>query len=233
VLLVYGLSNSSDCDDLECPWRSFPCYKPFQVQFFVTKIYSASHSPSACAELSVVLHFLFLLFYLKWYYIILFFVSVVYFYFSSFYKCFIFARGRFWVPMPIHRNSIRLEVRHHSRRQVSWAIFSHEILWRSDLTLRNYSDLTFHRLGLKIPTNHATKGFFNFGNLDEKQYQRYFQKTDGVVFASFDRHTGQSAKGCDLCRSLKIYKYVGVLYEHFLYFTHLYRCPSWTDLHQI
>jgi len=27
--------NSSKCDDFECPWRSFPYCKPFQVRYFV------------------------------------------------------------------------------------------------------------------------------------------------------------------------------------------------------
>jgi len=31
-MLVYGLSNSSNCDDLECPLRSF---RYFQVRYFV------------------------------------------------------------------------------------------------------------------------------------------------------------------------------------------------------
>ena len=35
VILVYGLSNSSNHDDLECPWRSFPRCVPFQGRYFV------------------------------------------------------------------------------------------------------------------------------------------------------------------------------------------------------
>jgi len=33
-VVVTGLSNSSNCNDLECPWRSFPYCKPFQVRYF-------------------------------------------------------------------------------------------------------------------------------------------------------------------------------------------------------
>jgi len=33
VILAYGLSNSTNCNDLECFWRSFPYCKPFQVQY--------------------------------------------------------------------------------------------------------------------------------------------------------------------------------------------------------
>ena len=32
--MICSLSNSSICDDLECPWRSFPYCKPFEVHFF-------------------------------------------------------------------------------------------------------------------------------------------------------------------------------------------------------
>ena len=32
VILVYGPSNSSNCNDLQFPWRSFPYCKPFQVR---------------------------------------------------------------------------------------------------------------------------------------------------------------------------------------------------------
>jgi len=34
VILVYGLSNSSSCNDFECSWRSVPYCKPFQVRYF-------------------------------------------------------------------------------------------------------------------------------------------------------------------------------------------------------
>ena len=42
MILPYGLLNSSHCNDLECPWRSFAYCKPFQVR-----------NPSASAELLV------------------------------------------------------------------------------------------------------------------------------------------------------------------------------------
>jgi len=35
VIPRYGLSNSSNCNDLECPWRSFTYCKPFQVWYFI------------------------------------------------------------------------------------------------------------------------------------------------------------------------------------------------------
>jgi len=35
VILVYGLSKSSKYNVLECPWRSFPYCKPFQVRYFI------------------------------------------------------------------------------------------------------------------------------------------------------------------------------------------------------
>ena len=38
MILVYGLSNSSDCNDLECPCRSFPYGKPFQVRYFLLTV---------------------------------------------------------------------------------------------------------------------------------------------------------------------------------------------------
>ena len=39
--MIYDLSNSRNCNDLECPWRSFPYCKPFQVQFFVFVVHRA------------------------------------------------------------------------------------------------------------------------------------------------------------------------------------------------
>jgi len=35
VILVYGLSNSNNCYEIECHRRSFPHCKPFQVRYFV------------------------------------------------------------------------------------------------------------------------------------------------------------------------------------------------------
>jgi len=43
-------SNSSNCDDLECPWSSLPYRNPF-------RIYGASRGPSASAELLVAITF--------------------------------------------------------------------------------------------------------------------------------------------------------------------------------
>jgi len=35
VILIFGVSNSSNCDDVDCLWRSFLYCKPFQVQYFI------------------------------------------------------------------------------------------------------------------------------------------------------------------------------------------------------
>ena len=42
-VLLYGLSNSSNCNDLECLWRSFSYSSPFSEWYFVFMVHCMVH----------------------------------------------------------------------------------------------------------------------------------------------------------------------------------------------
>jgi len=46
VILIYGLSNSSNCNDLECPWRLFPYCKSFK--FDISYLWHVVHTLCMC-----------------------------------------------------------------------------------------------------------------------------------------------------------------------------------------